>query len=428
MHKKMTMFEILLITVLSLQGCDTNKSVDNVDALKQNETTGEIESSDIDQTSSENKEELSLKLLTHDNPLTTVSASSSEGAYTSRTDFSGENTQLMYIDFATCTEIPLSNNLSGVYGSDEDTSWFENTINISPYLINDKLYVFSNTDKTDRYEIELYSMDVDGKNRKKVYTWGADSMMLSGMAVSDHVLYLNISYYDDNGDEHSSIESLDLNTGERQEVYEQKNDDDMGTTIVGAYQNYLLIYNSKPGEITENGSEEDIYLNSRYNLWRFNVQTKESMPILEWGFCETTYCTESNQLYYIDQEKHAVIKMNWIDGSEDVLMTDESLIDGRRLTSNSDVYEGHWYVFDGEDLYIFDLDHMKINQMLLKSKGTNANGFMKILGISDDQYMVCISDEIDESTGGMNYIYAMINKHDFWNNSEAYQEIQLFSE
>ncbi|MCI6018893.1 MAG: hypothetical protein MRZ59_08620 [Clostridiales bacterium] len=413
----------ILFIAMTMSGCSNKRAKNTED--------GQMTGNNSHQLSDD------MQLITSDDiMLEMLYAPTKDGCYTSDYNYNYGGIQLFFIDYESKKMVPLSNNLSGTYGAEGDTSWFEDAAcQVGMFTWDEHLYVFENMVKEDQNAyVTLYRMDLDGKNRKQLCQWEPQYAVGVGLAIRSNDLYVYISEQTPDG-EVLHLSSVNLQSGEWKKIRSINTDGKGGQRIVGAFDKYLVILqNEMPDMIWEEDMDVDeIIKNEKYCIELLDVDTMQSTQIKTWKLHELTFCMDDSEMYYVDYSHKAIMKMDCRTGTEEVFMSGLDILQDGYITGDLYLVDHHWMFFKGDQRYALDMDSKKVQQITIKSEGDVINNYMKILGISNDSYLVCSGDipkkvsYNNENGVGEEEIYvleySLIKKDDFWNSRSVYDKI-----
>lgn len=165
--------------------------------------------------------------------------------------YPGAYSNVIYADYQSRSKIFLSSDAASDHMSDSSTSYISDTYGmVRPVATKNKLLVFDNVSGSimvkkygEKALSKIISMDFNGENKNKFYTFAANEWMYdtSGVACDkEDNLYFIESYLDEEGySEKKNIVTVNINTGEKTELLTLDNTDRY--FIIGAYGDELVL-------------------------------------------------------------------------------------------------------------------------------------------------------------------------------------------
>lgn len=183
---------------------------------------------------------------------------------------SSANTIAFYDD-ASDTIVPLCNRPECQHNAADCTAFVETSIyNLFVNSKQDKLflnYTLNPAAGTDYSASSIYSMDLNGGNRREVFRLSRGTMYRD-FAFDGNTMYFFYKDVDDNGSAFYNLVQLDYQTGEHivLDVFHER------MKLVGAFDDFLIL-ESYNGTLTEFGAE----------LYTYNIDTKEKTPVYSYS-------------------------------------------------------------------------------------------------------------------------------------------------
>lgn len=183
---------------------------------------------------------------------------------------SSANTIAFYDD-ASDTIVPLCNRPECQHNAADCTAFVETSIyNLFVNSKQDKLflnYTLEAGADTEYPISSIYSMDLNGGNRREVFRLSRGTMYRD-FAFDGNTMYFFYDDVDDNGSAFYNLVQLDYQTGEHivLDVFHER------MKLVGAFDNFLIL-ESYNGTLTEFGAE----------LYTYNIATKEKTPVYSYS-------------------------------------------------------------------------------------------------------------------------------------------------
>ena len=359
----------------------------------------------------------------------------------------GFHSNVIYTDYQSRSKIFLSSDAASDHMSDSSTSYISDTYSmVRPVATKNKLLVFdtgSGSIMVKKYGekalSKIISMDFNGENKNKFYTFAANEWMhdTSGVACDkEDNLYFIESYLDEEGySEKKNIVTVNINTGEKTELLTLDNTDRY--FIIGAYGDELVL---KKATVPDRSKPFYQQLDSqKFEIILLNVDTTETEKITEFGREEKSVLCHDNMLYTLNAGNGNINALNLSTGEEEVVYTiKDSTVNGVKYDSFSlrhDVYDGHILLegikSDGyKDCLAVDVNEKTITKLELYSDDNFCGIFAEnseyfYVQTGEFTYKIEIPDPAGNTyTGDIPMMkMSLIKKADYWNNIPNFIEI-----
>ncbi|MDY2861914.1 MAG: hypothetical protein SOT10_04870, partial [Oscillospiraceae bacterium] len=241
----------------------------------------------------------------------------------------GFHSNVIYTDYQSRSKIFLSSDAASDHMSDSSTSYISDTYSmVRPVATKNKLLVFdtgSGSIAVNQYGekalSKIISMDFNGENKNKFYTFAANEWMhdTSGVACDkEDNLYFIESYLDEEGySEKKNIVTVNINTGEKTELLTLDNIDRY--FIIGAYGDELVL---KKATVPDRSKPFYQQLDSqKIEIILLNVDTLKTEKITEFGKEEKSVLCHDNMLYTLNAGNGNINALNLFTGEEEVVYT-----------------------------------------------------------------------------------------------------------
>ena len=378
--------------------------------------------------------------------LNNVYASTENGCYELLSGL-GFHSNVIYTDYQSRSKIFLSSDAASDHMSDSSTSYISDTYSmVRPVATKNKLLVFdtgSGSIMVNKYGekalSKIISMDFNGENKNKFYTFAANEWMhdTSGVACDkEDNLYFIESYLDEEGySEKKNIVTVNINTGEKTELLTLDNTDRY--FIIGAYGDELVL---KKATVPDRSKPFYQQLDSqKFEIILLNVDTLKTEKITEFGCEEKSVLCHDNMLYTLNAGNGNINALNLSTGEEEVVYTiKDSTVNGVKYDSFSlrhDFYDGH-ILLDGiksdgyKDFLAVDVNEKTVTKLELYFDDNFCGIFAEnseyfYVQTGEFTYKIEIPDPAGNTyTGDMRMMkMSLIKKADYWNNIPNFIEI-----
>ena len=357
------------------------------------------------------------------------------------------HSNLIYADYQSKSKVFLSSDASSDHMSDSSTSYISDTYSmVRSVATKNKLLVFdtgSGSIMVNKYGekalSKIISMDFNGENKNKFYTFAANEWMhdTSGVACDkEDNLYFIESYLDEEGySEKKNIVTVNINTGEKTELLTLDNTDRY--FIIGAYGDELVL---KKATVPDRSKPFYQQLDSqKIEIILLNVDTLKTEKITEFGKEEKSVLCHDNMLYTLNAGNGNINALNLSTGEEEVVYTiKDSTVNGVKYDGFSlrhDFYDGHILLegikSDGyKDFLAVDVNEKTITKLELYSDDNFCGIFAEnseyfYVQTGEFTYKIEIPDPAGNTyTGDMRMMkMSLIKKADYWNNIPNFIEI-----
>ena len=359
----------------------------------------------------------------------------------------GFHSNVIYTDYQSRSKIFLSSDAASDHMSDSSTSYISDTYSmVRPVATKNKLLVFdtgSGSIMVKKYGekalSKIISMDFNGENKNKFYTFAANEWMhdTSGVACDkEDNLYFIESYLDEEGySEKKNIVTVNINTGEKTELLTLDNIDRY--FIIGAYGDELVL---KKATVPDRSKPFYQQLDSqKFEIILLNVDTLKTEKITEFGREEKSVLCHDNMLYTLNAGNGNINALNLSTGEEEVVYTiKDSTVNGVKYDSFSlrhDFYDGH-ILLDGikpdgyTDFLAVDVNEKTVTKLELYFDDNFCGIFAEnseyfYVQTGEFTYKIEIPDPAGNTyTGDMRMMkMSLIKKADYWNNIPNFIEI-----
>lgn len=359
----------------------------------------------------------------------------------------GFHSNVIYTDYQSRSKIFLSSDAASDHMSDSSTSYISDTYSmVRPVATKNKLLVFdtgSGSIAVNQYGekalSKIISMDFNGENKNKFYTFAANEWMhdTSGVACDKKDnLYFIESYLDEEGySEKKNIVTVNINTGEKTELLTLDNTDRY--SIIGAYGDELVL---KKATVPDRSKPFYQQLDSqKFEIILLNVDTLKTEKITEFGKEEKSILCHDNMLYTLNAGNGNINALNLFTGEEEVVYTiKDSTVNGVKYDGFSlrhDFYDGHILLegikSDGyKDFLAVDVNEKTVTKLELYFDDNFCGIFAEnseyfYVQTGEFTYKIEIPDPAGNTyTGDMRMMkMSLIKKADYWNNIPNFIEI-----
>ena len=386
-----------------------------------------------------------LRLVTSDENFSSRKTTGNENGYyyVDRSDhINAVNANLRYIDYATAQDIYLSSRPEANHLTPEDDSYIPSVAGLGvAFPVGDSLFLLRTgaPDYADQFGQDalaaVFRMELDGSNRRQIYTGAGDEILLSTAAADDRYLYL-ISQRIEEDAETPTIGGylirVDQRTGETKELCRLS----AHAFLIGAGDGLLIFHN------IIDTREEDVISRS-HEILVCDIASETLRTVETWSQDSGRAVAVSGGLLIMASPLSRTVSVR-------ALRTDETaaeypLPDG--LPADIDhflypgCYDGHFLFWDYSTRTIYALD--------LASGEWSAVGLEYMDPIKDDSrpveiyaetathFLVCRDQEwvtrsyFDPGTGTpyeterVQLVFALIAKEDYWASVPNYREIRF---
>lgn len=341
---------------------------------------------------------------------------------------------ILYTDYNTKNKIVLCSSTSCEHREESCTGYITGAP-IRNFVINDKIIVFSLVEENGEYFKNIISAELNGENRKILYTLNQSESEGDEYLCDNENLYFVISKpFEKNGEilYPQILVKLNIYTGEMVEVLNlSEKFDNAYVKIVGAYKDELIV---------ESVSSKRIIKSIKINGNQGTLKKEE------FSYDDTNIKYDGKYLYCVSYKDRTFVRENLETGEQKVLnwpdnanfnVIDSSLgnvIDENILfteieikkVENKSIRKDKLYVinFDNEEFYEIKLtfDYDGIVKPIVVVAQTDShffvmNGMKNIMHYYPESEKGITSDMVPTPQ------YAMISKDDFWRSNPNYVEI-----
>ena len=347
---------------------------------------------------------------------------------------------IVYTDYETGIRTYLCDNADCSHDNENCPSWFEGIAGlqfaINPY--NNQLFLFQAGIPADNGSQKIYSMDLNGANRKLLLQLPSDEYIVDGCAVDKDNLYFTVRTPASDW-EHvtKELRQLNIETGEMVLLMGYGGTDG----LMGAFDDQLVIVSM------ERASET-------YTYYTFSLTTKELQEFYRYTVADTSGQGWGNiarchgdQLYIVEPTanlKASIHQMDIMSGETHTITTELPYytLDG---TFVEDFVDNHMIIRVADNrvpgavvLYQYAVDLATNTLMEITLAYTPADRYANaayIVGVSDTHYLVLTAEEYrviaQAEPDGTQYtvdmpffVYSMITKEDYWNGVANYLPIE----
>ena len=359
----------------------------------------------------------------------------------------GFHSNVIYTDYQSRSKIFLSSDAASDHMSDSSISYISDTYSmVRPVATKNKLLVFdtgSGNIMVKKYGekalSKIISMDFNGENKNKFYTFAANEWMhdTSGVACDkEDNLYFIESYLDEEGySEKKNIVTVNINTGKKTELLTLDNTDRY--FIIGAYGDELVL---KKATVPDRSKPFYQQLDSqKFEIILLNVDTLKTEKITEFGKEEKSVLCHDNMLYTLNADNGTINAINLSTGEEGaVYAIKDSTVNGVKYDGFSlrhDFYDGHILLegikSDGyKDFLAVDVNEKTVTKLELYFDDNFCGIFAEnseyfYVQTGEFTYKIEIPDPAGNTyTGDMRMMkMSLIKKADYWNNIPNFIEI-----
>lgn len=333
---------------------------------------------------------------------------------------------VFFSDYRTRQRVYLSSSVNGDYWSENDTSYFKNATSMGICKDEDSLYIYATEMlEDDSFQNVLYRMDLNGENRQELFRKGENITIVGGMLGDEKYIYFLLSEITKDGEDYILCAIEKESEGEIKEIYKFSNDV-KAKILVSGFERKVVFK-----EISRNNSFQD----QRHRVMVFDLDTGEEKEIMSWKQDEVVEIYDEQYVYYIDVKNECVIQKDLLNNEEKVLWDKIPFeLDGSSLSVDEQLYDNCIMIYTAGKRYAMNIETKEVIELSLVDE--SSGGYLSILGISEDEYMVCPNMgerriNIENPKEGMPneeiisyYKYAMIKKEDFYNNRPNYVMIE----
>lgn len=345
---------------------------------------------------------------------------------------------LLYTDYASLQRIYLSSDVNFGHDDETDASWFGDTIGgLSPILAGDKLYVIKlgqplfydgTSDKTLGC---IYQLDLNGANRKEIFTLSPQEMFVSAVAFDGTNFYTFISR-----DNVMDLCKINLSDGTREVLHSLKSDNK--AFLMDAAERTLFIKVISLPETSDSTSPGDQFSSQIHTVYAFSLDSKKMEKCVEWVQGERCEAFKDGVLYSINVASETLEKRNLL-RDENIESLDIDLSEfgkAPEIILHEDIFDMHAYLIafgdtvSGRTIFSLDLATGKLSPVLL----TVDEFPIKVVAENEDGFLVPLETRTvsftDETPDGDKFEaeilitqLARMSKENYWNNSDIFVNV-----
>ena len=354
--------------------------------------------------------------------LTTFWASGPEGAYVtvSRPEY-GWN--ILCIDYATRTGVPLCSQANCAHDSDGCTAWLAKNTNCYLFYWQDKLYIL--TSASTEAPSALWEAEPNGQNRRKLLELESYQAVAAPILASGRQLYFSLMEFRD-GDDRQLLCRFDLDEGKLTLLY---NCLEAESDLLGGWDGWLLLEMTDPvnPDVPNDLAHVEEYtaaLQARtHSLYRVSTGgDREEEPLFTWEGDGAVAGGYGSLFYLLDTRAGALTVRDLAAGTERTVQDDRL-----RTDQYTDLYipvaEGALVPIQPEDMRQYPTWYLYHEGRLTASRYQYVGGNVldaprnRIVADAGDWYLV------ERSFDRPNY--ALVPKADYWADSDGATDIPI---
>lgn len=354
--------------------------------------------------------------------LSTFWASGPEGAYVtvSRPDSSQD---ILYIDYAARTGVPLCSQANCAHDSDSCTAWLSK--NTSCYLFSwqDKLYML--TDENMESPSTLWEMEPNGQDRRKLLELESNQLIVGTILGQGRQLYFTLMEMQ-NGQTRQLLCRFDLDEGTLTPIHNCLNEEG---GLLGGWDDWLLLEvvgpvdSTVPDDLTHVGEYNAAVQSRTHSLYRVSTEgDQETEPLFTWAGDSGVTGAYGSQVYLLDTANGTLTVRDLATGSEQT-MQDDRLRTGQYVTLYIPVADGAIIPIQPEDMreqptwYLYHDGQLTASRYQYVGGGALNDPRNRIIADAGDNYLVQRNFTAPD--------YALVPKADYWADSDGTTDIPI---
>ncbi len=354
--------------------------------------------------------------------LTTFWASGPEGAYVTvnRPEY-GWN--ILYIDYATRTGVPLCSQANCAHDSDGCTAWLPKNTGCRLFYWQDKLYMLTsgNFESPDT----LWEVEPNGQDRRKLLELESYQAIGGTILASGRQLYFSLMELRD-GQARQLLCRLDLDEGTLTPLHNCLDED---SSLLGGWDDWLLLEVIDPVDPAvpndlAHVEEYSAAMRARtHSLYRVSTEgDREEEPLFTWAGDSGVAGGYGSLLYFLDTGTGTLTVRDLAAGTEQT-MQDDRLCTTRYTDLYIPVEDGAIVPIQPEDMRQYPIWYLYHDGQLTASRYQYVGGTAldaprnRIIADAGDSYLV--ERNFDSPT------YALVPKADYWNDSDGATDIPI---
>ena len=294
-----------------------------------------------------------------------------------------------YVDYASGQDVYLSNQVNGDNTGPEDPSYLDSLAGETAlFTCGDRLFFLrggapsyaANDGFGERALSAIYSMELDGTDRKRIYQGNSTSTLLPVAFADDQFLYC----FRQNMQE---IELFKLGLdGEKETPVATFS---FGTQFLGVWDRNLIVQDIQDVQL-ENDHRTD------YAVYTFNIDTKEQNPGISWGSEKLVYTAVNQDAFYLIGVYDGILERYPFAGGKETHLLKENSPD-TSFVFNSPTSLGAYlfipYYDEQSDTYynlVVDTNHFSVTKNTLSyyDAGKNTEYEARVIWETEKEFLV----------------------------------------
>ena len=217
---------------------------------------------------------------------------------------------IRYVDYASGQDVYLSSQVNGDHRGEEDPSYLDSLAGETAlFLYNDRLFFLrggapayaANESFGERALSAIYSMGLDGADRKRIYQGDSTSTLLPVVLADDQFLYcFRVTMKE------IELFKLAFDGGKETLVATFP----FGTQFLEGWDRNLIV---QTVEDVQAGNDH----RTDYTVYAFNVDTGEQTPIVSWGSEKLVYTAVNQEAFYLMGVNDGLLEKYTIAGAKE---------------------------------------------------------------------------------------------------------------
>lgn len=206
---------------------------------------------------------------------------------------------IVYHDFATLQSVPLCSRPDCEHHDASCTAWVENPTDIPDVMNNGRqlLYCYNNFPGPDKKPPRIETANLDGSDRRELYTFAANDVLDPGIGIDGNAVYLLARHVEETGETWRMLR-IDTQDGGETVLWQTRAKSDTSYYFSGCLDNQLVLKEIRPGDGASGDPFEQLR-NQVHTLYLLSPAGGDLQPLYSWQQDTGLELPARDELFYV---------------------------------------------------------------------------------------------------------------------------------
>lgn len=206
---------------------------------------------------------------------------------------------IVYHDFATLQSVPLCSRPDCEHHDASCTAWIENPTDIPDVMNNGRqlLYCYNNFPGPDKKPSRIETANLDGSDRRELYTFAANDVLDTGVGIDENAVYLLARHVEETSETWRMLR-IDTQDGSETVLWQTRAKSDTSYYFSGCLDNQLVLKEIRPGDGVFDDPLEQLR-HQVHTLYLLSPAGGDLQPLYSWQQDTGLELPARDELFYV---------------------------------------------------------------------------------------------------------------------------------